>query len=79
MDPPSSRLRHSITMRRAAKDLLIEDEATAAENLSFDMAEVEMIGSGENLMQLATPFSKIGQVNYVTLKEQEKVRSDIYL
>ena len=51
LEAPSSRLRHSITMKKVAA------------------------GLADNLNQLvATPFSKTGQANYVTLKEQEKVK-----
>jgi len=72
LEAPSSRLRHSITMKKVAAGL---DDPNADSNLSFDMGDVEMLTSADNLNQLrATPFSKTGQVNYVTLKEQEKVK-----
>ena len=72
LEAPSSRLRHSITMKKVAAGL---DDANAEANLSFDMGDVEMLTSADNLNQLvATPFSKTGQANYVTLKEQEKVK-----
>lgn len=72
LEAPSSRLRHSITMKKVAAGLV--DDGNAEANLSFDMGDVEMLTSADNLNQLvATPFSKTGQVNYVTLKEQEKV------
>lgn len=85
LEPPSSRLRHSITMRKAAAassaskslqgtPVVATAVDLAPENLSFDMGEVEMLSSGEHLNQLATPFAKTGQVNYITVKEQEKVQ-----
>lgn len=68
LEAPSSRLRHSITVKKVLSD------AGNDPNLSFDMGDVEMLTSAENLNQLtATPFAKTGQANYVTLKEQEKV------
>ena len=71
LEAPSSRLRHSITMKKVAAGL---DDPNAEANLSFDMGDVEMLTSADNLNQLAaTPFAKTGQANYVTLKEQEKV------
>lgn len=73
LEAPSSRLRHSITMKKVAAGLVVDD-GNAEANLSFDMGDVEMLTSADNLNQLAaTPFSRTGQVNYVTLKEQEKV------
>jgi hypothetical protein len=74
LEAPSSRLRHSITMRKAlsAQGSVVGNDEN---NLSFDMGDVEMMTSAENLNQLtATPFAKTGQANYVTLKEQEKVK-----
>ena len=39
------------------------------------MGDVEMLTSADNLNQMVTtPFAKTGQANYVTLKEQEKVK-----
>lgn len=71
LEAPSSRLRHSITVKKMAAGL---DDPNSEANLSFDMGDVEMLTSADNLNQLtATPFSRTGQVNYVTLKEQEKV------
>jgi len=73
LEAPSSRLRHSITMKKA---LSVQGSAANNDenNLSFDMGDVEMLTSADNLNQLtSTPFAKTGQVNYVTLKEQEKV------
>ena len=73
LEAPSSRLRHSITMKKA---LSVQGSAANDENnLSFDMGDVEMLTSADNLNQLTTtPFAKTGQANYVTLKEQEKVK-----
>lgn len=74
LEAPSSRLRHSITMKKA---LSVQGSVAGNDenNLSFDMGDVEMLTSAENLNQLAaTPFAKTGQANYVTLKEQEKVK-----
>lgn len=76
LEAPSSRLRHSITVKKALSNAAAgpADEA----NLSFDMGDVEMLTSAENLNQLTmTPFAKTGQANYVTLKEQEKVTSHL--
>ena len=44
------------------------------------MGDVEMLASSnENLNQIpSTPFAKTGQANYVTLKEQEKVKIIFY-
>lgn len=73
LEAPSSRLRHSITVKKALSAVAGNDP-TAENNLSFDMGDVEMLTSAENLNQMTTtPFSKTGQANYVTLKEQEKV------
>lgn len=77
LEAPSSRLRHSITVKKA---LSSQGQGTPNKNdpnLSFDMGDVEMLTSADNLVQLtATPFAKTGQANYVTLKEQEKVKLD---
>lgn len=68
LEAPSSRLRHSITVKKVLSDTGNDP------NLSFDMGDVEMLTSAENLNHLtAIPFAKTGQANYVTLKEQEKV------
>ena len=73
LEAPSSRLRHSITVKKA---LSAQGNSPADPNLSFDMGDVEMLTSADNLNQLTTlPFAKTGQANYVTLKEQEKVKS----
>lgn len=77
LDAPSSRLRHSINMKKALS-VQVREESQAENNLSFDMGEVDMLTSADNLNQLPqTPFSKTGQANYVTLKEQEKVGFDL--
>lgn len=69
LEAPSSRLRHSITMKK------VLDDPNSEANLSFDMGDVEMLTSADNLNQMVTtPFAKTGQANYVTLKEQEKVK-----
>ena len=84
LEAPGSRLRHNITMRKAAASSATKsgpstpkkmalNAGSDVENLSFDMGEVEMLGSAENLPQAATPFSRTGQANFVTLREQEKV------
>ena len=82
LEAPGSRLRHNITMRKAAANSATKSgpstpnrapSGSEVENLSFDMGEVEMIGSAENLPQVATPFTRSGQANFVTLREQEKV------
>lgn len=85
LEAPGSRLRHNITMRKAAANSATKSGPSTpkrmslgagsdVENLSFDMGEVEMIGSVENLPQVATPFTRAGQANFVTLREQEKVK-----
>ncbi len=85
LEAPGSRLRHNITMRKAAANSATKSgpstpkrlsvgPGSEVENLSFDMGEVEMIGSTENLPQVATPFTRSGQANFVTLREQEKVK-----
>lgn len=72
LEAPSSRLRHSITVKKALS--AAGNDPNADNNLSFDMGDVEMLTSADNLNNLtATPFSKTGQASYVTLKEQEKV------
>lgn len=88
LDPPSSRLRHSIAMKKAAGLLSTANnnnnsnnnnaDKEDVHNLSFDMGEVELLGSNDSLMNthnplIMTPFAKVGQANFVTLKEQEKV------
>lgn len=77
LEAPSSRLRHSITVKKALSD---QPGTPNDPNLSFDMGDVEMMTSADNLNHLTTtPFSKIGQANYVTLKEQEKVNCTSFL
>ena len=94
---PSSRLRHSVTMRAALKGFQDEEgneesvhgsplqqeldmnEALNPENISFDMADVDMAASNDSLRPVATPFAKTGQVNYLTMKEQERVRSIVLI
>ena len=74
LEAPSSRLRHSITMKKALS--VVQGDAQAENNLSFDMGDVDMLTSADNLNQLnSTAFSKTGQAQYVTLKEQEKVKN----
>ena len=79
LEAPSSRLRHSINIKKAIS-IQSEKAAQVDNNLSFDMGDVEMLASSnENLNQIpSTPFAKTGQANYVTLKEQEKVKIIFY-
>lgn len=88
VEAPGSRLRHNITMRKAAANSATKSGPSTpkrlsigggsdAENLSFDMGEVEMIGSADSLPQIATPFTRSGQANFVTLREQEKVHTSL--
>lgn len=79
LEAPSSRLRHSNTVKKALSaqgaNSPNPNDPMADNNLSFDMGDVEMLTSADNLNQLTSvTFSKTGQANYVTLKEQEKVR-----